>query len=453
MLNFEQYLDLVKKQADEKLTGNKQKFFDVLKLQKDAAKIADKNVVTASAEVKILLPVKYKNEKFARVIAEFSDDYSLAMQDMEDPEKFAAILSILNDKLAKDGDVYDISTPETKILGLANRYANNARECQYARQWKLFAFYMRSLAYFIPQLIEKANMTEEKILNKLEAKLYSIKAEETCPVCKQDPCICDDYEDDVSPNGLTAEVIEAADPVKKFGKWNVAVVLPGKTSIGRPGVKNTYDEPLVEFYDSSSTAGGKYGQFTGGCYGINDICPRSSALELDRGAGWTVSSNDMKNISKWLEQYAKINASVIEAGSGRIVDRDGNGRQEIELKPGQWCWYFSTNNTKYSVHNAAGQLKAFKNGMNPTALLPDMKKRIKTVAAAREVPYQELVNDLDEKVRMVKNSLDKINSRFKYRMITNVSYPLKEANQIEEDIWQELNKIDKQVNKLWNKIG
>ena len=42
-------------------------------------------------------------------------DYTI---DMEDPEKFAAILSILNDKLAKDGDVYDMSTPETKMLGL-----------------------------------------------------------------------------------------------------------------------------------------------------------------------------------------------------------------------------------------------------------------------------------------------------------------------------------------------
>lgn len=408
MLNFEEYVNLIKKQAEEKLTGDKQKFFEVLKKVKEAGKEADKNIITASLGTGIVIPVKYKNEKFAKVIAEFSDDYNLAMEDMEDPEKFAAILSILNDKLAKDGDVYDMSTPETKMLGLANRYANNARECQYARQWKLFAFYMRSLAYFIPQLIEKANMTEEKVMDKIEAKLDLIKiesaygdkrdypkidifengkyvatttwaktckeaeekykekhpdaknvkarrsekssAEETCPVCKQDPCICDDYADDVSPNGLTAGV-------------------------------------------------------------------------------------------------------EITSANGRIVDRDGAGHDSIELKPGQWCWYFSKNDTKYSVHNAHGKLKAFKNGMNETMVLPDMKKRIKTVAAAREVPYQELVNDLDEKVRMVKNSLDKINSRFKYRMITNVSYPLKEANQIEEDIWQELNKIDKQVNKLWNKIG
>ena len=74
-------------------------------------------------------------------------------------------------------------------------------------------------------------------------------------------------------------------------------------------------------------------------------------------------------------------------------------------------------------------------------------------AGPAEVSYQELVNDLDEKVRMVKNSLDRINSRFKYRMVINVSYPLKEANKIEDDIWKELDKIDKQVNKLWGKIG
>ena len=162
MLKFEEYLNLVQKQANEKLTGDKQKFFEVLKKEKENAKEVDKKV-TASISKSIFLPSKYKNETFAKVISCYCDDYNLAMEDMEDPEKFAAILSILNDKLAKDGDVYDMSTPETKMLGLANRYANNARECQYARQWRLFAFYMRSLAYFIPQLIEKANMTEKDI--------------------------------------------------------------------------------------------------------------------------------------------------------------------------------------------------------------------------------------------------------------------------------------------------
>ena len=170
-MNFEEYLDLIKDLANSKIT-NKDKFFNVLDLAKQNAKEVD-NKVQASLK-SIMLPKKYKNEVFTKVIACYCDDYSLAMEDMKDPEKYAAILSILNDKLAKDGDVYDISTPETEMLGLANRYANNARECQYARQWKLFAFYMRSLAYFIPQLIHKANLNEEKILNRIEAKLKLI---------------------------------------------------------------------------------------------------------------------------------------------------------------------------------------------------------------------------------------------------------------------------------------
>ena len=376
--------------------------------QKEAARTAD-NQVTASVTECIVLPVKYKNEKFAKVIADFPEDYSLAFEDMKDPEKFAAILSILNDKLAKDGDIYDISTPETKMLGLANRYANNAKECQYARQWRLFAFYMRSLAYFIPLLIEKANMTEQKVLDKIEAKLNLIKiesaygdkrdypkidifengkyvatttwaktckeaeekykeknpdaknvkarrsekssAEETCPVCEQDPCICDDYADDVSPNGLTA-------------------------------------------------------------------------------------------------------GAEITSANGRIVDRDGAGHDSIELKPGQWCWYFSKNDTKYSVHNAHGKMKAFKNGMDETLPLPDMKKRIKMVStAATELSYQELYDELDEKFRIVKNSLDRIEARYKYRTLQNVSYNLEKANKLQDELWNALDKIDKEINKLWSKIG
>lgn len=349
MLKFEEYLNLVQKQANEKLTGDKQKFFEVLKKEKENAKEADKKV-TASISKSIFLPSKYKNETFAKVISCYCDDYNLAMEDMEDPEKFAAILSILNDKLAKDGDVYDMSTPETKMLGLANRYANNARECQYARQWRLFAFYMRSLAYFIPQLIEKANMTEEKVLDKIEAKLNLIKAEE-CPICHCDPCECDGYGDDVSDSGLTAGV-------------------------------------------------------------------------------------------------------EITSANGRIVDRDGEGHDSIELKPGQWCWYFSKNDTKYSVHNAHGKMKAFKNGMNETMVLPDMKKRIKMVStAATELSYQELYDELDEKFRMAKNSLDRIEARYKYRTLQNVSYNLEKANKLQDELWNALDKIDKEINKLWSKIG
>ncbi len=227
MLSFEDYINLLSELADAKITTNKDKFFSVLNQAKENAKEADKKVL-ASLPNNIYLPVKYKKEKFANVITACIDDYSLAMQDMKDPEKFAAILSILNDKLAKDGDVYDISTPETLMLGLANRYANNARECQYARQWKLFAFYMRSLAYFIPQLIHKANLEEEQVLTKIEAKLKLIANDGECPICHCDPCECDDYGDDVSPSGLTAKTQPGLPQDMITGKEISAVTIPSR---------------------------------------------------------------------------------------------------------------------------------------------------------------------------------------------------------------------------------
>ena len=38
-------------------------------------------------------------------------------------------------------------------------------------------------------------------------------------------------------------------------------------------------------------------------------------------------------------------------------------------------------------------------------------------------------------------------------MLINVSYPLDKANKIEDDIYNELKKINKEVDKLWGKIG
>jgi len=397
-MNFEEYIDLIKKNAENLLTGDRDKFFDVLDEMRKNAKETDKKIVQASTVSPILIPVKYKNETFAKVIACYVDDYNLAMKDMEDPEKFAAILSILNDKLAKDGDVYDMSTPETKMLGLANRYANNARECQYARNWRLFAFYMRSLAYFIPQLIEKANMTEEKVLDKIEAKLNSIKIESAYGDKRDYPKI-DIYED---------------------GKY-VATTTWAKTC-------KEAEEKYKEKHPDAK----------------NVKARRSTKSEVE-GEDFYAEDESESGLTAGVE---------ITSANGRIVDRDGVGHDSIELKPGQWCWYFSKNDTKYSVHNAHGKMRAFKNGTNETIPLPGMKKSIKMIStAATELSYQELYNELDEKFRMAKNSLDRIEARYKYRTLQNVSYPLDKANKLQDELWNALDKIDKDINKLWSKIG
>lgn len=301
MLSFEDYINLLSELADAKITTNKDKFFSVLNQAKENAKEADKKVL-ASLPNNIYLPVKYKKEKFANVITACVDDYSLAMQDMKDPEKFAAILSILNDKLAKDGDVYDISTPETLMLGLANRYANNARECQYARQWKLFAFYMRSLAYFIPQLIHKANLEEEKVLTKIEAKLKLIANDGECPICHCDPCECDDYGDDVSPSGLTADTkpnLKGADivnykgyiiaewPTGRLGLTNIKIVLPDGTFVG--GFKTIRE---AKFYIDS----GKIKKH-------KSISKTQPGLPQNALGYVEMKDKDIKDLKKWVKDH------------------------------------------------------------------------------------------------------------------------------------------------------
>lgn len=175
--------------------------------------------------------------------------------DLSEPEKYQEILALIDEDLAKEGqDVFDISTKENLILGLANRYAQNAIDARTLEKWKEYNFYMRSLAYFIPLLLERAN--SKSLDNKVEK------------------------------------------------------------------------------------------------------------LEVD-----------FKVMSK-------------------------------------------------------------------------VKKLI-----AADVSYKELVDELNEQFEIVKKNLDRIKDRFKYRMLINVSYPLDKANKIEDDIYNELKRINKEVDKLWGKIG
>ena len=175
--------------------------------------------------------------------------------DLSEPEKYQEILALIDEDLAKEGqDVFDISTKENLILGLANRYAKNAIDARTLEKWKEYNFYMRSLAYFIPLLLERAN--SKSLDNKVEK------------------------------------------------------------------------------------------------------------LEVD-----------FKVMSK-------------------------------------------------------------------------VKKLI-----AADVSYKELVDELSEQFEIVKKNLDRIKDRFKYRMLINVSYPLDKANKIEDDIYNELKKINKEIDKLWGKIG
>lgn len=222
MIGYNQYLDMLKRISMDKIIEN--------------------NKFPAYIDKLLSLYRTNKVESSYKVLAAIDhNDFIDAYNDMKDIAIYEKILDILNKKLSQEGEEFDINTPENHMLGLANRYAHNAQECKMMHQWTLFAFYMRSLAYFIPILLDKANLKEDKVLEKVEA--------------------------------------------------------------------------------------------------------------------------------------------------------------------------------------------------------------------ATDISYQDLVKELDEKFAIAKNELDRIKDRFHYRMLINVSYPLDKANKIEDEIWKELDKITKEISKLYSKIG
>ena len=159
IMSFEDYLELIKRLRLDGLDKSKvdQATDKVLKVLDEFAK-------------------KVNTTKDGKVEADAGYDLLDAVADMQDPETYSKIMDLLNEKLAKDGDIYNISTPEDKMLGLANRYVTRAQEARYNRNWKLFGFYLRSLAYFVPLLIEKARMREEIVMQKIESGFAALQA-------------------------------------------------------------------------------------------------------------------------------------------------------------------------------------------------------------------------------------------------------------------------------------
>lgn len=196
-------------------------------------------------------PLILRDAPFNKAITADVKSFCSCWFDLSEPEKYKEILSLINKDLEKEGEeIFDVSTKENLILGLANRYAQNAMDARALRKWREYNFYMRSLAYFVTLLLAKAN-------------------------------------------------------------------------------------------------------------------------------------------SKSLED---------------------------------------------KVENIA---------------LACCKSKVQ----AADVSYKELVDELSEQFEIVRNNLKRIEERFKYRMLINVSYPLDRANKIEDEIYKELDRINKDVSKLWNKIG
>lgn len=112
-------------------------------------------------------PLILRDSPIDRAVTANFNDFCAIWLDLSEPEKYQQVLKLIDEDLAgEDQNVFDVSTKENLILGLANRYAQNAIDARTLRKWKDYNFYMRSLAYFIPLLLEKAD--SKTLTNKVE---------------------------------------------------------------------------------------------------------------------------------------------------------------------------------------------------------------------------------------------------------------------------------------------
>lgn len=112
-------------------------------------------------------PLILRDSPIDRAVTANFNDFCAIWLDLSKPEKYQQVLKLIDEDLAEeDQNVFDVSSKENLILGLANRYAQNAIDARTLRKWKEYNFYMRSLAYFIPLLLEKAD--SKTLTNKVE---------------------------------------------------------------------------------------------------------------------------------------------------------------------------------------------------------------------------------------------------------------------------------------------
>lgn len=130
------------------------------------------------------LPVQasFKDSKYVNVVTAGYDSWINAYSAMQQPEHFAAVLNLINKELGREnGQEYEIGDPEFKMLGLANRYAENAAQCKLLYKWGGYNKYMNMLVYFLPLLVEQAGLTEKDLASVLE-KVTPVKVESSSKV-------------------------------------------------------------------------------------------------------------------------------------------------------------------------------------------------------------------------------------------------------------------------------
>ena len=166
ILDYDDYIDLLKQTGIEDFINTLIKKNMESRFRSLVEDIAPAEKIVTEENVLDLFPVEscVRQSKYAHVVTSGFSSWINAYSALKKPEEFARIINLINKELNRvDGLEYEIGDPEFKMLGLANRYAENAAQCKLLYQWDRYNFYMNMLVYFLPFLVMQAGLKEEDV--------------------------------------------------------------------------------------------------------------------------------------------------------------------------------------------------------------------------------------------------------------------------------------------------
>ena len=181
ILTHEEYMDLLEKTGIKDLMTNliqksmEDKIGNLLDKRESSSDLVIKKAVTD------IFPIEssVRNSKYLNIVTAGYSSWINAFSAMQQPEHFAKVINLVNKELKRtDGLEYEIGDPKFKMLGLANRYAENAAECKLLYKWNDYNKYMNLLVYFLPFLVDQAGLSEKDIEKALSSKVEARLSQE-----------------------------------------------------------------------------------------------------------------------------------------------------------------------------------------------------------------------------------------------------------------------------------
>ena len=166
ILDYEDYINLLKQTGIEDFVNTlvKKNMENRFRTLMDEAAPAEHQITEQNILDVFPVQSSVRQSKYAYVVTSGFSSWINAYSALKKPEEFARVINLINKELNRvDGLEYEIGDPEFKMLGLANRYAENAAQCRLLYQWDRYNFYMNMLVYFLPFLVMQAGLEEADI--------------------------------------------------------------------------------------------------------------------------------------------------------------------------------------------------------------------------------------------------------------------------------------------------